>query len=563
MICGRSTYRYYISWSGAWLEIFLTRELKIKHEREKGMAYLRRKVDTVKFLRWQNPGAYLIFSNRITDICDNAIEIKFRISRTNRSGITDDNYWLGYINLTDIKYNDTLGIVEFNPRPDDDYRWIDDNKDIKYDLLKSEITDRPFKWVETSHTVVIEYNTVNSPTSPYCYWEYIYLATEPADWNDVVHFPATFAPGNYYRFKQQRLYVNPDDTTWLPVISGENGEQYWTDTTSAQLTNQDVESSRGSGNKAKLMIDILEYLFNTAPSNPSGFTISGDMLTNATNPITSDNPNPIRYEMFIYTKYLKGTNDYDTVCEITLDEVMDYLESKNIYYYIDSGNIYFKHISEVPFSADIDLTDTATYLPKYQVLQDINGDQTDNEFEYDNDLPIKEIFEWAAGYDKDGYISYSNILADPAKENNKKYGRFMGDFAQAINNKDELPDDAYLVISTYLDSGTYYIITEDTYINDTLYVGLPNGCNNWWNILNAYHKHNRPFKAGTIDGVATDFLSLRRIKKQKELRFPQLETLDNTKLITTNLGDGEIDSAEQDLDTDFINVELIYEACTI
>ena len=55
-------------------------------------------------------------------------------------------------------------------------------------------------------------------------------------------------------------------------------------------------------------------------------------------------------------------------------------------------------------------------------------------------------------------------------------------------------------------------------------------------------------------------LTQKRIKKQREIKFPRLESgaFNPYALITTNLGDGEVSEYEIDTDTDFIKVTLMY-----
>jgi hypothetical protein len=91
---------------------------------------------------------------------------------------------------------------------------------------------------------------------------------------------------------------------------------------------------------------------------------------------------------------------------------------------------------------------------------------------------------------------------------------------------------------------------------------FPNGDLMWHNLLNDFWKYNTIFLNGRINNQASPlvFESQKRIKKQREINFPRKESgaFDPYGLITTNIGNGEVDEYEINTDTDFIKVTLLY-----
>jgi hypothetical protein len=82
----------------------------------------------------------------------------------------------------------------------------------------------------------------------------------------------------------------------------------------------------------------------------------------------------------------------------------------------------------------------------------------------------------------------------------------------------------------------------------------------WNNLLNDFWDYQTIFSVGSINGqTSVTFQSSRRIKKQREVKFPRVDGAFNPEyLITTNLGDGRVESFEIDTDTDNIKVTLLY-----
>jgi hypothetical protein len=135
---------------------------------------------------------------------------------------------------------------------------------------------------------------------------------------------------------------------------------------------------------------------------------------------------------------------------------------------------------------------------------------------------------------------------------------FMADVNKLISFPDSLNDENYIILVTDFVSSSLYQIREESNGTDPIL----NWHLSWDKILNNYWIYDRPFFSGLINTVAVNFLTLQHMKVQKEISFPDLEEIyDPKKYITTNLGEGLIDSIELDTENGFINTTLKHKAC--
>ena len=121
-------------------------------------------------------------------------------------------------------------------------------------------------------------------------------------------------------------------------------------------------------------------------------------------------------------------------------------------------------------------------------------------------------------------------------------------------------DKGFVLIATRFYNGEYYILTESTTqgtrLNNTL--SFPR-------LLRRYGLHNRPVNKGTIDGEMTTFLSTKPIKKGDKISVPLccdnvFNPLDTVK---TGLGNGIVDSAVFDLQSETLELELLYDVFNV
>lgn len=249
--------------------------------------------------------------------------------------------------------------------------------------------------------------------------------------------------------------------------------------------------------------------------------------------------------------------------EWTFEKLMETLTILfNTAYSIENGVFRLEHISWFSRNAGLDLTQ-----PQYEKW--LRGS---NKYTYDvGSIPQKEIFEFKESFKVTGIwnseINYSSTCAIGSnKDNTKNYtvDDLTTDVELCLNNPSSdssvVEDKGFVLIATRLYNGEYYILTESTTqgtrLNNTL--SFPR-------LLRRYGLHNRPVNKGTIDGEMTTFLSTKPIKKGDKISVPLccdsvFNPLDTVK---TGLGNGIVDSAVFDLQSETLELELLYDVFNV
>lgn len=323
--------------------------------------------------------------------------------------------------------------------------------------------------------------------------------------------------------------------------------------------------------------------------DPSGLTLTSTFLTSTTNPLTGGT-NHYDNLRLVHNRAVKGIQDIETTGEMSIDDLMrDLCETLQLAWSIDGTTLRIEHISYYQNgrqytgtkSVYTDLTNTTTYPLKWQTVYDIDGQASDNEYSFNAEgTAEKERFAFPDGYDTDGEIKYITKFCKRGEVLEHNITTFMSDFAYVLAYRVDSLDDSWCLIAAEPTVGTasvirrrdakfrwrqcpitvlgvsyseYYERTESNY---------PNGDMIWCNLLPDLWSYNTFFQVGMINGNSTTviFETYKKIKRQREIKFPRLAAgaFDPEKLITTNLGDGEVESFDINTDTDFIKVILIY-----
>jgi hypothetical protein len=310
----------------------------------------------------------------------------------------------------------------------------------------------------------------------------------------------------------------------------------------------------------------------------SGLIVHSHFFEDALNPITGLT-NKLTNLRLVHNAFVKAIDDYSTVGEITLNDfIKDLCEVFNLGWYISGNQFRIEHLKyfENGFqyvgspTVGIDLTNQTTYPLKWQAIFDRDGGTTDKSYDYfSGSIPEKEIYKFMDGYDYNGQIKYISAYAKKGETKDHTISSFMTDFSFLLFFPADTISEMYSLIAC---DGTGKILKRNTrlrWIQGNAYSEAPylkyrsnfnNGDLQWDNVLVDFHTYNRYFTKGNINGryTATTFNSQAEIKKQAPIIFPRLAAFNPLNLIKTNLGDGRIDTAELDTDTDFIKVTLLY-----
>jgi hypothetical protein len=321
----------------------------------------------------------------------------------------------------------------------------------------------------------------------------------------------------------------------------------------------------------------------------SGLTFHSDFFSLATNPVTGTT-NKLTNLYFLSNAFTKACNiaktisDFDDTTlvneklEVEFEELVNSLcDTWNLAWYISGTYFIIEHIkffengNQYVGTPGIyaELTNKTNYPIKYQTIEDISGQNEDGKIGYTGSHQ-KEIFKFSDTKDFGSIILYYSALAK--KGSSITYAPlYSTDITYIVDYPDDASSDGICLVAC--DSSDNILrrnVTQGQFehtLNSwetaevfTLYA---NGDIFYDNLIRDFWIYSRYFLSGKInsDAAYTTFQTQKRTKKQEQLRIPRITgVFEPLKLITTNLGNGEVESYVHDLDVDFINVLLLYTA---
>jgi len=480
-------------------------------------------------------------------VAKESVEISIRIEQT--CVTTASDWWEGYFSIVDGKWDSDRGTLTVTPSPDDEYRLLEELGDREYNLYGLNPSDALSINV-TSTTVTIEsdctaldklewqrdYDTEGNPCAPDADSDRWSLYS----WTGSV----TCGTGvNVHTYKKQ-------------IITFDGGIAWTNEGTAQYHYNNGIWSKPGGtpqvvtqafGNSRWLTVKsgieyILDQIYTTPPTYKSTFfendTVVGGGSGGTENYVTSVDPNPLNNLRFTQKSNTKSTTNAATKWITSFNDFMQVLKDMfNVYWFIDTdGNFRIEHYSywDTSPTSDTDLT----------TLNSGKWINAKNKWEYESvDMPNIEHFTWAESYRTDfiGYdIIYDNVETGNRYKDNKRE-RILPvttEVAYLISNPDDISNEGWCFV---VNAGGYIssevgVLTSIEQINGHL---------SWANLHNNYWKHGRVIQNGSMNNVSTTFLSWERRIKQTEITYPECcDTFDPMATKTTELGDGEVQSAE-------------------
>jgi hypothetical protein len=243
---------------------------------------------------------------------------------------------------------------------------------------------------------------------------------------------------------------------------------------------------------------------------------------------------------------------------ITFNEIATILkEMFQVYWFIDGDSLRFEHISYFNRVVNPDFVLTGSTLRKWIIGK--------NAYTYEKDkMPKFERYKWSEAQNTDfvGYeISYDSacVNQDP-KSNIKNHlpGNVTTDLIFINSDPDEINKEGFVMIANDLVGSTYVVASEAGLITGLI---KPNMHLSWANLHYNYHRHERVLLEGEMNNEPTNFITAKRTKKQENIPFPfccdaSLNPL--TDLITTYLGNGEINKLSLNLKTNMMTSDLLH-----
>lgn len=307
--------------------------------------------------------------------------------------------------------------------------------------------------------------------------------------------------------------------------------------------------------------DIINYYLSKLNC---GYSYESRFFNDTVNPVTTKNPNPLINLYFFQKddiidptatkKAWKGMLSFKRLMQILRDVFQ-------VYWYLESGKFKMEHISYwtnlIPGYAanpviDYDLT----------VLDDGAHILGLNRYEFKKvNMPNREHFTMMESGFEDFIgvdIIYSGICTNQRKVDQIR-DYTVNDITTDVwfiqNNPNDISKEGFVMIIDYsmVQGGTNAVngILSGAFI--------ANAPLSWANLHNDYWKWDRVIIEGNMNNTLTTFYDAMKIKIQKDIKFPICcNEFDPTNLITTQIGNGEVETAEENLKTTEITVDLIY-----
>lgn len=215
----------------------------------------------------------------------------------------------------------------------------------------------------------------------------------------------------------------------------------------------------------------------------------------------------------------------------------------NVRIRVDATDIRIEHVSYFAASNGDDLvTDFPDRLAGLEVYE-IDDSKTPAVEKWQFMEGVSEAFQGVP-------ITYTCFGEENTGEQTYVIERVNNDIPEITNSPNSYADNGFVFGSCHEDGGTYYLITAENPIDNILYL---NGAFAIPNLLAALHTWERPLPTGDLNGSPVTFDSSLKRKKQAAITITKSATdyfaWDPADLVNTQMGWGEIDSAEYDAST--------------
>jgi hypothetical protein len=240
-----------------------------------------------------------------------------------------------------------------------------------------------------------------------------------------------------------------------------------------------------------------------------------------------------------------------TIGEISWKEIAQLLYTAfNAYWFIDEQmRLRIEHISWFTRSATI----TTVGLPINRGFK---------RFKYDRpEIPKREKFLFMEALDVDFLglpVEYDSLCSSPDKTDEYSVGRFTTDVNTVYSLPSIIDNDGFVLVC--IDQSDNTIIDREVALLSG--VTKNNAHLSWANLQYNYLRYNRPLLNGIMNNIPETFITAKRTKRQTGIKYTgncctEIDPLND--LITSELGDGQIDKIEKINRDETYNFELLFE----
>ncbi|MGL4404706.1 MAG: hypothetical protein ACRCT6_03040, partial [Notoacmeibacter sp.] len=155
----------------------------------------------------------------------------------------------------------------------------------------------------------------------------------------------------------------------------------------------------------------------------------------------------------------------------------------------------------------------------------------------------------------------SCVLGDATEETTITIESTNTDVLFIQGNPDAVANEGYVIVASFLNAGKYYLVSETSLSDGNLY---PNAHLSIPNALDVYHRHERLYPSGSLNGSAVTFASSRKRRTGEPVEFvlsnaTYWSTFDASKTVATPLGGlGEVRKARYSAANCSLQLEISY-----
>ena len=307
---------------------------------------------------------------------------------------------------------------------------------------------------------------------------------------------------------------------------------------------------------AYALADVIQKLLAEIDTNISfvASSFNSQFLFSATNPVTGD-PQAITH--FITPKSNIIVSNYsqaDTREMITFGNIDRLLKAANLFWWIDNAyNFRIEHISY--FKNGRSYTTPYIGVDLTTLVEPRTGKYwsfATNNYTYRKDtLPEEYVFSWMDKQSEyfNGYpIKMNSGFVEKGTNKTISIDKFSSDISLAIAFPDAFSQDGFFVLAAELVSGEWTVPYENFGVIPTIDILVQNG---WWSFVYLHEnfwRHNLPCQSVNINGTDITATTTKRGREQT-IRFPSGVNPDPMRLVTSGLGNCEVDEMEINLDS--------------
>lgn len=379
---------------------------------------------------------------------------------------------------------------------------------------------------------------------------------------EVITLPCDVVP-DFGWTKVRDCYNNLQTWARFPSLVNCTHENEYDDQTKVETIRTKCESMISRESTVLRNGQTLENVLKRLITSPCGFTIKSNFFQINPTEISDINyvteqPSTTNHVIIFQKSDVKRPLDINSATkgETNFDDFMEMLYFLfNVVYRLENGVLEIEHVSFFNKDKGFDLTEQKYNDYTTEVLK----------YSYKNDeIPASENWkmkEGSPGGFSEQLITYpSNCVVDRTITKDYLLDEFMTDVNYCFNNPSSdssvVEDKGFVVVSARFADGRYYINGQQA---DSA-VRATNGVFSMADLVRKFHFYERPLLNGQMSGQFVEFKSTKPIKKGEPLSIPLccgMEFNPNN-YIVTKLGNGIVENARFDFDSQMLDLELLY-----